>query len=46
MESYIPTKEAEAGGHYSAYVGSGMVGHLGGEQLVRETLQNIREMFE
>ena len=45
MESYIPTKEAEAGGHYSAYVGSGMVGHLGGEQLVRETLQNIREMF-
>jgi len=45
MESYIPTKEAEAGGHYSAYVGSGMVGHLGGEEMVRQTLQNIRDMF-
>lgn len=46
MESYIPTREAEARGHYSAFVGSGMVGHQGGEQLVRETLQNIRDMFD
>ena len=45
-EGYLPTAKAEANGHYSAFIGSGQVGHAGGEQLVRETLQNIREMFE
>ncbi len=45
-EGYLPTAKAEANGHYSAFIGSGQVGHIGGEQLVRETLQNIREMFE
>jgi len=43
---YLPTAKAEAGGHYSAFISSGNVGHIGGEQLVRETLQNIRQMFD
>lgn len=42
---YLPTAKAEAGGHYSAFVSSGNVGHVGGEQLVRETLQHIRDLF-
>ena len=42
---YLPTKKAEEGGHYSAYVSSGTVGHAGGEQLVRETLTVINRMF-
>ncbi|MBE7052251.1 MAG: hypothetical protein E7395_06750 [Ruminococcaceae bacterium] len=45
-EGYLPTAKAEANGHYSAFIGSGQVGHIGGDLLVRETLQNIREMFE
>jgi len=44
-EGYLPTEKAEAHGHYSAFISSGQVGHIGGEQLVRETLQNIRNMF-
>jgi len=44
-EGYLPTEKAELGGHYSAFVASGQVGHVGGEQLVRETLKNIRDMF-
>jgi len=44
-EGYLPTKKAEEHGHYSAFIASGQMGALGGEQLVRETLQNIREMF-
>ena len=44
-EGYLPTKKAEMGGHYSAFVSSGNVGHIGGEQLVRETLQDINGMF-
>ena len=44
-EGYLPTKKAEDGGHYSAFVSSGNVGHVGGEQLVRETLQDINGMF-
>ena len=45
-EGYLPTKKAEDGGHYSAFISSGQVGHIGGEQLVRETLQNIAGMFK
>ena len=45
-EGYLPTEKAERGGHYSAFIGSGTVGHAGGEQIVRETLKNIRDMFE
>ncbi len=44
-EGYVPTEKAEKGGHYSAFIGSGTVGHAGGEQLVRETLKSINEMF-
>ena len=40
-EGYLPTEKAEKGGHYSAFVSSGLVGHIGGEQLVRETLEDI-----
>jgi len=45
-EGYLPTEKAEKGGHYSAFVASGSVGHVGGEQLVRQTLQEINRMFK
>ena len=44
-EGYVPTEKAEKNGHYSAFISSGQTGYEGGEQLVRETLQNIREML-
>ena len=44
-EGYLPTEKAEQGGHYSAFVSSGLVGHQGGNQLVNETLQHLRELF-
>ena len=44
-EGYLPTEKAEKGGHYSAFISSGIVGHAGGEQLVRETLKHINELF-
>ena len=44
-EGYLPTLKAEQGGHYSAFVSSGNIGHIGGEQLVRQTLQDINGMF-
>ena len=44
-EGYLPTKKAEDGGHYSAFISSGQIGHIGGEQLVRQTLQEINNMF-
>lgn len=45
-EGYLPTKKAENGGHYSAFVSSGQVGHEGGEQLVRQTLDAINKRFD
>ncbi len=45
VSGYLPTKKAEEGGHYSAFISSGNVGHIGGEQLVRQTLTEIRELF-
>lgn len=42
---YLPTKKAEEGSHYSAYVSSGVTGHVGGDILVRETLEHINKMF-
>ena len=42
---YLPTAKAEAGSHYSAFVGSGTAGHEGGELLVRKTVQEINKMF-
>ncbi len=43
---YLPTEKAECGSHYSAYVSSGVAGHVGGEMLVRKTLAEINEMFD
>ena len=45
-DGYLPTAKAEAGGHYSAFLSSGQVGHVGGEMLVRQTLDQIRDLFE
>ncbi|MBR2365961.1 MAG: hypothetical protein IKA78_02195 [Oscillospiraceae bacterium] len=42
---YLPTKKAEEGSHYSAYVSSGKVGHAGGEMLVRKTTEEINKFF-
>lgn len=42
---YLPTKRAERGSHYSAYVSSGITGHQGGELLVRKTVQKINEIW-
>lgn len=44
-DGYLPTEKAERGGHYSAYVASGVVGHEGGDLLVRKTLDEIHGMF-
>lgn len=44
-DGYLPTQKAEQGGHYSAFVSSGLVGHEGGDLLVRSTLDVINSMF-
>lgn len=43
---YLPTEKAEKGGHYSAYVSSGLVGHEGGYMLAFNTLDDIKKLFE
>lgn len=43
---YLPTKRAEAGGNYSAYVSSGYLGSAAGDLLVRQTVASIRNMWE
>ena len=43
--AYLPTKKAELGSHYSAYVSSGITGHQGGELLVRKTVDTINSMW-
>ncbi len=45
-KAYLPTEKAEKGSHYSAYVSSGITGHVGGEMLVRKTVSEINEMFK
>lgn len=42
---YLPTEKAEKGGHYSAYVASGTVGHEGGDMMTRVLIQKINQMF-
>ena len=42
---YLPTKKAEAGGHYSAYISSGYVGSEGGDLYVRNTINEINALF-
>ena len=43
---YLPTEKAEKGGHYSAYVSSGSVGHEGGDILVRNSIEKINSLWE
>jgi len=43
---YLPTKHAEEGSHYSAYVSSGRTGHEGGDLLVRKTLTELNKLFQ
>lgn len=43
---YLPTEKAENAGHYSAYISSGRVGHVGGDMYVRHALHEINKMFE
>ena len=43
---YLPTEKAEQGGHYSAYVSSGCVGHEGGYILAENTLNIIEKQFK
>ncbi len=45
-KGYLPTKKAEKGGHYSAYISGGCVGHDGGNILVEETLSEIKKLWE
>ena len=42
---YLPTEKAEKGGHYSAYISSGTVGHEGGDALARRTVTEINKLF-
>ena len=44
-DGYLPTEKSELGGHYSAFVSSGLVGHIGGDMLVRQTLDAINSLF-
>lgn len=44
--SYLPTKRAERGGHYSAFVSSGWTGHAGGELLVNKTVETIQKLWQ
>jgi len=45
-DAYLPTEKAERGSHYSAYVSSGIIGHQGGELLVRKTVSEINNLFD
>ena len=42
---YLPTLRAERGGHYSAYVSSGNVGHEGGELLVKKAIETLNKFW-
>ena len=43
---YLPTERAEKGGHYSAYISSGNVGHEGGDILARKSVEEINKLFK
>ena len=43
--AYLPTEKAERGGHYSAYITSGSVGHEGGDMLTRKSIDEINRMW-
>lgn len=42
---YLPTEKAEKGGHYSAYISSGIAGSEAGKILVDKTLDEINSLF-
>lgn len=42
---YLPTEKAEKGGHYSAHISSGNVGHEGGDIFTRRTIEEIKVLF-
>jgi hypothetical protein len=44
--SYLPTERAERGGHYSAFVSSGVTGHVGDRLLVDKTVETIRRLWD
>lgn len=44
-DGYLPTEKGEKGGHYSAFVASGIVGHEGGAMLTEATIQTITDLF-
>lgn len=44
--AYLPTKIAEQGGGYSAFLASGTVGHEGGEILVKESVKLVNSIFD
>ncbi|MDO5553079.1 MAG: hypothetical protein Q4G68_04910 [Planctomycetia bacterium] len=44
--TYLPTKRAVKGGSYSAVIGSNLVSPEGGDQLVRETVDMLREIWK
>jgi len=44
-EGYLPTEKGEKHGHYSGFIASGVVGHEGGDLLVRRTLKEINKLF-
>ena len=44
-KGYLPTEKAEKGSHYSAYVSSGVTGHVGGDLLVRKTISEVNKLF-
>lgn len=46
IDGYIPTEKAEKGGHYSAFVASGVIGPEGGELMVSETVKIIDKLFK
>ena len=43
---YLPTEKAEKGGHYSAYITSGNIGHEGGDIFTRRTVTEINKLFK
>jgi len=43
---YLPTARAVRGGGYSARVYSGIVGPIGGQQLVEETVRTINDLWK
>jgi len=43
---YLPTEKAEKHGHYSAFIASGVTGHQGGDELVRQSITEINKMFK